>query len=80
MVLVLGVVALVTVIAGVAAVLVLASRQAREQTTPASQPGDYVAPVSSGGYRWRHTDESLEDFQRRIARENAAGPASPGKT
>jgi hypothetical protein len=71
MVLVLGIVALVVVVAGVAAVLMLAARQAREETAPASVPTDFVAPVSSGGYSWRRTDESLEQFQARIARENA---------
>jgi hypothetical protein len=71
MVLVLGVVALVVVIGGVATVLVLAARQAREETAPASVPTDFVAPVSSGGYSWRRTDETLEQFQKRIAQENA---------
>ena len=45
--------------------------QAREETAPASVPTDFVAPVSSGGFSWRRTDESLEQFQARIARENA---------
>ncbi len=72
MVLWLGVVALAVVVAGVAAVLLLAARQAREETAPASSPGDFVAPVSSGGYSWRRTDETVEEFQARIARENAA--------
>ena len=71
MVLVLGVVALVVVVAGVAAVLVLAARQARQDSAPASVPTDFVAPVSSGGYAWRRTDETLEQFRARIARENA---------
>lgn len=72
MVLVLGVVALIVVVAGVVLVLSLAARQAREDDGPASVPTDFVAPVSSGGYSWRRTDESLEDFQARIARMNAA--------
>jgi hypothetical protein len=72
-VLVLGVVALVVVIVAVMAVLTLAAKQAREEGTPESRPGDYVAPVSSGGYSWRRTDESLEDFHARVARENAGG-------
>jgi hypothetical protein len=70
MVLALGVIALVVVVGGVATVLVLAARQAREDTTPASVPTDFVSPISSGGYSWRRTDESLEQFQARIAREN----------
>jgi hypothetical protein len=72
MALVLGVVALVVVVSGVAAVLVMAGRQAREESGPESEPGDFVAPVSSGGYRWRQTDETVEQFQARVARENAA--------
>jgi hypothetical protein len=75
-VLALGLVALAVVVAGVAAVLLLAARQAREETAPSSSPGDFVAPVSSGGFSWRRTDESLEDFHARIARENAAPAAS----
>lgn len=70
MVLVLGIVALVVVVAGVAVALLLASRQAREDGPPSSVPTDFVAPISSGGYSWRRTDESLEDFQARIARMN----------
>jgi hypothetical protein len=76
MALVLGVVALVVVVGGVAAVLVMAGRQAREESGPESEPGDFVAPVSSGGYRWRQTDETVEQFQARVARENAAAPAN----
>jgi hypothetical protein len=74
MVLWLGVVALAVVVAGVATVLVLAARQAREETAPASSPGDFVAPVSSGGYSWRRTDETVEQFRARVAKENAAAP------
>ena len=70
MVLALGIVALVVVVAGVVTALLLASRQAREDGTPASVPTDFVAPVSSGGYSWRRTDESLEEFHARIARMN----------
>jgi len=71
MVLALGIVALVVVVGGVAAALMLAARQDREDSGPASVPTDFVAPVSSGGYSWRRTDESLEQFQASIARENA---------
>ena len=74
MVLALGVIALFVVIAGVAAVLLLAARQAREDQGPASVPTDFVAPVSSGGYTFRRTDESVEDFKARIARMNASPP------
>jgi hypothetical protein len=74
MVFMLGIVALVVVVAGVVAVILLASRQAREDSGPASVPTDFVAPVSSGGYSFRRTDESLEDFRARIARMNAPPP------
>ncbi len=68
----LGIAAVVVLVIGV----VLAIRMARTQSDindepPASRPGDYVAPVSSGGYRFRTPDESQEDFAARVARENA---------
>ena len=75
--LILGVVVLVAVIAGVVMVVVMARRQASGEA-PASVPSDFVAPVSSGGYRFRKTDESQAEFKDRVARENAAGlPGSP---
>jgi hypothetical protein len=77
MVLALGVVALLVVVGGVTAALFLAQRQAREESEPASSPGDFVAPVSSGGYSWRRTDETPEQFHERIARENAAPAKKP---
>lgn len=68
----LGIAAVIVLIVGV----ILAIRMARGQTSdddapPPSRPGDYVAPVSSGGYRFRNPDESQEDFAARVARENA---------
>jgi hypothetical protein len=79
----LGLIALVAAIAGVAAVAVMAARQATEERAPPSEPNDFVAPVSSGGYAWRGTDESLEEFHARIARENAraahAPPSAPSR-
>jgi hypothetical protein len=72
-VLIIGIVALVVVVGGLLAVLVLARRQASEDKAPESMPSDFVAPVSSGGYRWRRTDETIEQFHDRVARENAAG-------
>ncbi len=71
MVLVLGILALLVVVAGVVLVIALARRQARIDAAPESQPTDFVAPVSSGGYRFRQTDETEEAFKERIARENA---------
>lgn len=72
-VLVLGVVALLVILGGVSVVIFLARRQANDEP-PASKPGDFVAPVSSGGYRFRQTDESQEQFQTRVAQENAKKP------
>jgi hypothetical protein len=67
----LGIVALVVVVAGVVAAIVMAGRQEREERAPESIPSDYVAPVSSGGFAWRRTDESPEEFKRRVEEENA---------
>jgi hypothetical protein len=72
-VLALGIVAVVGVVVGVVMVIALARRQASLDAPPASQPTDFVAPVSSGGYRFRHTDESPEAFKERVARENQKG-------
>jgi hypothetical protein len=69
-VLVLGVVALAVIVVGVLAVIALARRQVKEELPPESLPTDFVAPVSSGGYSWRKTDESPEEFRARVAREN----------
>jgi hypothetical protein len=77
-VLVLGLIVLLAVVVGAVAALVLAGRQARDVAEPGSEPGDFVAPVSSGGYRWRRTDESTEEFRARVARENAAVDPPPG--
>ena len=77
MALVLGIAALVALVVGVGIVLVLGTRQAREEQEPASHPGDYVAPVSSGGgYRFRQPDETPEQFHARVARDGEAAAAS----
>lgn len=77
MLLALGIVALVVVIVGVVATIMMAGRQANEES-PLSQPGDFVAPVSSGHFRFRTVDESPEQFRERITRENAAlGKSDP---
>ncbi|MFO0678968.1 MAG: hypothetical protein U0169_20740 [Polyangiaceae bacterium] len=70
-ILVLGIAVLVAVIAGVVAAIVMANRAERADAPPSSVPSDFVAPVSSGGYRFRKVDESPEDFRARIARDNA---------
>ena len=73
-VLILGVAALVAVIAGVLTVIAMARRQANVESPPPSEPTDFVAPVSSGGYAWRRTDESAKEFHDRVARANSEPP------
>ena len=68
-----GVLALLVVIGGVVMAIIMAGRQASEERPPMSEPTDFVAPVSSGGYAWRNVDETPDQFKQRIARENAAG-------
>jgi hypothetical protein len=72
-----GLVALVIVAVGVVVAILFAGRQADEEAAPKSEPSDFVAPVSSGGYAWRRTDETPEQFKERVARENQ-GPTSSG--
>ena len=67
-----GILALLVVIAGVAIVIAMAGRQANADTAPKSEPGDFVAPTSSGGYSFRNVDESADQFKDRIARENGS--------
>jgi hypothetical protein len=80
MAIVLGVAAIVALVVGVGVVLVFAARQAREEEGPRSHPGDYVAPVSSGGYRFRESDESAEQFHARVAQEGAPSSEAVKKT
>jgi hypothetical protein len=72
-----GIVALVIVAIGVIVAIVFAGRQADQEAAPKSEPSDFVAPVSSGGFAWRRTDESPEDFKRRVAQENAGAASGP---
>jgi cytoskeletal protein RodZ len=76
MALVLGVVALVALVVGVAVVLNLGARQARDEQGPTSEPGDFVAPVSSGQFRWRAADETPEQFHARVQREESEAAAA----
>lgn len=76
MMLALGILALFGVVIGVVVAIVMAGRQARADRPPVSEPSDYVAPVSSGGFAWRSGDETEEQFRARVARENAAAEAS----
>ncbi len=67
----LGIAAAVVLFVGVVIAIRMARAQGADDEPPASRPGDFVAPVSSGGYRFRNPDESQEDFAARVARENA---------
>ncbi len=71
MLLVLGVGAVLVVVVGVLVAVSLARKQSADDAAPPSQPADFVAPVSSGGYRFRQPDESPDEFHARVARENA---------
>ena len=70
MALALGIVAVMVVIVGLVVAVVLAGRQADVEQGPKSEPSDFVAPVSSGGYRFRAPDESPEQFKARVDLEN----------
>jgi len=82
----LGIAAMVVVVIVVIVAMTLAGRQARSDEAPPSRRGDFVAPVSSGQYRFRDPDESPEEFKARVERENeeiasskrgGAAPSSP---
>jgi len=77
MALALGMIAVGVVLVAVVVAIVFAGRQADQDAAPKSEPSDFVAPVSSGGYRFRRTDETPEQFKERIARENASPESSP---
>jgi hypothetical protein len=47
-----------------------ARRNALEEAAPPSRGADFVAPVSSGHYRFRQPDESPEQFKARVEAEN----------
>ena len=71
MALVIGVLALAGLVGAVAVVLRMGAREARDEQGPTSEPGDFVAPVSSGQFRWRAADETTEQFHDRVKREEA---------
>ena len=66
----LGIAAMLVVVIGVAVVMALARKQVEADAAPPSVGGDFVAPVSSGGYRFREPDESPEQFKARVDQEN----------
>ena len=76
--LILGLVALVVLVVGVGLVLVRGAREARDEQGPASRPTDFVAPVSSGRYRWRAADETEEQFREKVRKDGESVP--PGDT
>ncbi|HEX4513546.1 MAG TPA: hypothetical protein VH054_08420 [Polyangiaceae bacterium] len=70
MLVVLAIAAMLVVVIGVAVVMALARKQVEADAAPPSMGADFVAPVSSGGYRFRAPDESPEDFKKRVDQEN----------
>jgi hypothetical protein len=70
MLVVLGIGVLVAVVLAIVIVAALARKQADRDAPPPSRGADFVAPISSGQYRFRAPDESPEDFKARIDREN----------
>ncbi len=66
----LGIATIVAVVIGVVIVVSFARKHAADDAPPPSTGGDFVAPVSSGHYRFRAPDESPEDFKARVDREN----------
>ncbi len=66
----LGIATIVVVVVGVAVVMAFARKQVESDAPPASVGADFVAPVSSGQYRFRKPDESPEEFKERVDREN----------
>lgn len=71
MFLALGIAALVVVLVLVGGAMLLGAKQAREENGPESEPTDFVAPTSSGGYAWRGTSESTGEFKARVETEKA---------
>jgi len=80
MLVVLGIGVMLAVVIAVVVVAALARRQADDDAPPPSRGADFVAPVSSGQYRFRAPDESPEDFKARIDRENASLAGSETET
>jgi hypothetical protein len=66
----LAIAAMLVVVIGVVVLMALARKQVEADAAPPSMGGDFVAPVSSGGYRFRAPDESPEDFKKRVDQEN----------
>lgn len=69
MLLILGVVTLAVLVAAVVIVIRLARSQAPLDEAPPPS-SDFVAPVSSGAFRFRKAEESAEGFHARVDAEN----------
>jgi hypothetical protein len=63
-----GVATVVVVVLGVLLLVRLAKTQ--DDAPPPSRGGDFLAPVSSGQYRFRAPEESPEQFKARVEAEN----------
>jgi hypothetical protein len=66
----LGIAAMLAVVIVVVVAIALAGKQAKADEAPPSRGADFVAPVSSGQFRFRAPDESPEQFKARVDREN----------
>ena len=72
MLVVLAIAAMLVVVIGVVVVMALARKHVERDAPPPSVGADFVAPVSSGGYRFRDPEESPEQFKARVDAENEA--------
>jgi len=70
MLLALSILAAVVIVIAVVVTAALLRQQEKDEAPPPSQGRDFVAPISSGGYRFRAPDESPEDFKARVEAEN----------
>jgi hypothetical protein len=70
MAVVLGIATVIVLALGVMLLMRFARRNALEEAPPPSVGSDFVAPVSSGQYRFRTPDESPEQFKARVDAEN----------
>ncbi len=76
MLLAVGIFAMLVVIVVAAVLTARMLRKQQDEAPPPSQGADFVAPVSSGGYRFRAPDESPEEFKARVEAENEEIAAS----
>jgi hypothetical protein len=66
-----GIGTVIVVVLGAMLLVRFARRNALdEEAPPPSRGADFVAPVSSGQYRFRAPDESPEQFKARVDAEN----------